>query len=110
MTDIELTKACAEAMEIRFVVWQGVCWMGRLGDREAIYDPLHDDAQAMALVKRFLLVIEPDGNCPECQYWAVTWINKSRAKGMRSITARKVPDPLNRAIVECCAKIQAAKQ
>ena len=47
MTDLELTKLCAEAMGIEISPV-------RHGDGDfSLYDPLHDDAQAMALVKKF---------------------------------------------------------
>ena len=60
MTDLELTKACVEKM--------GIAWNAdRTGteilyDRgdgaDDLYDPLNDDAQAMAMVKKFRLDIE----------------------------------------------------
>lgn len=114
MTDLEMTRLCAEAM--------GLALRPRIGARNITcanqdllettwgeqYEPLVDDAQAMALVKKFKLVIGPDGSCPECDYWATTWINKSRAKGQRSVAIRK-QITLNRAIVECVAEMQARR-
>jgi len=56
-----------------------------------IPDPLHDDAQAMALVKRFRLQIDPHD-----EQWNVAAVGK----------AASLREGLNRAIVECVAKMQ----
>jgi hypothetical protein len=81
MTDLELTKACVE------VYFTG-------------YDPLYNDAQAMALVKKFKLCIDPfseDGsNC---------WVVWHPSKDVRNLGGLD----LNRAIVECVAKLRSAK-
>ena len=69
MTDLELIKRCAEKMGLDVIQcpdFEGWWFNGR-NDEE--YNPLTDDAQAMALVKRFRLEIawNPAG-------WAVnTW-------------------------------------
>jgi len=57
------------------------------------YDPLHDDAQAMALVKKLRLSVEYQG-VPSGFNWHVM-------SAMVSSSA-----DLNRAIVECVAKMQ----
>ena len=67
MTDLEITKACAEAMGYQRIAH---CQLARPGiepDKVSVsktgtsmdeqYAPLHDDAQAMALVKKFELRI-----------------------------------------------------
>lgn len=103
MTDLELTRLCAEASGLDFDYNDDEVWIGTDEDSiQYIYDPLHDDAQAMAMVKKFRLVLEPDGE------WAATWVNNSREKGSKSVTARHHPT-LNRAIVECVAHMQKAK-
>lgn len=109
MTDLELIKLAAEAMDLHF---------GDLPHQKNVpaeyegpritYDPLHDDAQAMALVKIFRLIIEPDGTCAECDYWAASWVNASNRKGSRSVAVRKAIS-INHAIVECVAKMQETK-
>lgn len=59
LSDLEMVKACAEAMGAVDVreseLVPGVCMANFSKDRNDTrrYDPLHDDAQAMALVKRF---------------------------------------------------------
>ena len=98
MSDLELTRLCAEAM--------GYTLTGRLAERSDggvvhdVYDPLHDDAQAMALVKRFNLTLRkmksPKG-------WMVSEFGWSTCIGAHQSFART---DLNRAIVETVAKIQ----
>jgi len=101
MTDLEITRLCAEAMGVSVHEYQdgslyhfgGLC-EGGIED----YDPLHDDAQAMALVKRFNLAIEPG----EYNIW--------RVQGREGMYLDKVikdshtsSKSLNRAICECVA-------
>lgn len=92
MSDLEMTKLCAEAM--RFQVG------GRCGDAAilvdgmatTIYEPLTDDAQAMALVKKFRLLVD-GGNAQWCVH--------GDTAGSGSIN-----ENLNRAIVESVANMQ----
>ena len=80
MTDPEITKLCAEAMGF-----------GTFKDDESPsgYNPLHDDAQAMALVKKFVRVIvrRKEGD------WSIN------LDGARNVN-------LNRAICETVAKMR----
>ena len=102
MTDLEMTKLCAEAMWIDTrspweAWWRGVASRPTLKDYPP-FDPLHDDAQAMALVKKLELDIshcEPSG-------WIVF---SGDGDGIDAIA-----EDLNRAIVECVAKMQSAKK
>lgn len=120
MTDLEMTKLCAEAMDIDVVEHDGVEYTdGSRGEPKmvtrnsanyayigdcSIYDPIHDDAQAMALMRRFALAVWG------ADYAAGSW--KWRAES-------QIPDDKkhelghgvtpNRAIVECVAKMQKAK-
>lgn len=89
MTDLEMTRLCAEAMELT-----PLDRCDEFGDDQ--YDPLTDDAQAMALVKRFGLDITRNGPTPEDVAWFVD---------CGSIYAWE-PN-LNRAIVTCVAQMQA---
>lgn len=92
MTDLEIVKSCAEKMGFKWVdAWQAVeradgsCWL---------YCPLADDAQAMALVKKFSLEIFTnlhDG------YWSVMYATDN--------DYRVFNKDLNRAICECVAKL-----
>ena len=105
MTDLEMTRLCAEAMamNVRESYWAGVGakvletdeWMDG-ADHYRRYDPLHDDAQVMALVKKFKLQVLPN---PAHGGWWIAVANKD-ANGN---------DDLNRAIVECVAKMRAEK-
>ena len=103
MTDLEITRRCAEAMGYdeysEHLGAQGRIWIylerdAGIGTRN--YDPLHDDAQAMALVKKFGLFI----SCGSKQWWQVSEDDISYTYGNES---------LNRAICECVAKIQKAR-
>lgn len=104
MTDLEMTKLCAEAMGLVISPLQVTCKhpsavLVEDGPVYEEYSPLHDDAHAMALVKKFDLILYrvPNG-------WDV-WPYISgggRAPG-------KFAENLNRAIVECVAKMQDAK-
>lgn len=96
MTDLEITKLCAEAMGWRTHSINDQCYynegehMSMLKNR---YDPLHDDAQAMALVKKFDLQITGD---------------KMKRVGPFLWKGPYVTNiDLNRAICECVAKMQA---
>jgi hypothetical protein len=99
MTDLEMTKLCAEAMGTP-------PWV--VGDQDPDsewYWPLRHDRQAMALVKRFGLDIFAPEECDEgwgvtCQGDSVTRHFPNAPHGF-SVTR---PD-LNRAIVECVAKM-----
>ncbi len=110
MTDLEMTRLCAEAMgyEVRepdlYPVWI-VCeqdvresWSASTGEPVRRYDPLHDDAQAMALVKKFDLSI--DTMAARQLGWCVETSHGSN---------RTINTDLNRAIVECVSKMQQAK-
>ena len=114
MNDLEITKLCAEASELRYkerdgsvVVYSHEKFLpGEGGSGEFIecfnkYDPLHDDAQAMALVKKFFLKVYFFGNDKSAE-----WICCEHDS---SSSWRASPD-LNRAICECVAKMQAAKE
>lgn len=94
MTDLEMTKACAEAMGIGVEDSFGKLAAYAKCDGhlvQEIYDPLHDDAQAMALVKRLKLTIAREHHGDR---WGV---GKPWPETMNT--------DLNRAIVECVAKM-----
>ena len=117
MTDLEMVKACAEAMghphlhvEENFMESRGqLFYMYHPIDADrpqfSLYDPLHDDAQAMALVKRFGLILDPQHDGQDFASdpgWEVT--HPSMPENYLSIN----PD-LNRAIVGCVARMWKAK-
>ena len=97
MTDLEATRLCAEAMQYTVTVEQlrGRNTSPTVRTNGLIYDPLHDDAQAMALVKRFHLQVE-------------------FLQGLWAVSPEKQFDPevmnesLNAAIVFCVAAMQRA--
>lgn len=103
MNDSELTKLCADAMRIT-VVEDGPQseppenWLYQADGEWKHYDPLNDDAQAMALVKKFELEIGwyRDGRAS---------VNFHNVEGPNWVDG----DTLNRAICECAAKMQKEK-
>ena len=127
MTDLEMTRACAEAIGWKHLGAVGVeppkrgepdpkglwClsggndwWVNPQGYNvcapcSGIPDPLHNDAQAMALHKRFLLDTLWDGS----KYTVYVWKPNIKMKDR----IRATHTDLNRAIVECVAKMQKEK-
>lgn len=100
MTDLEITKLCAEAMGINFREADG-----HIGEDIGLsflvtYEPLTNDAQAMALVKRARLCITSFENL-----FSVTDIT-----GGANPRFYVEHTDLNRAICECVAKMQQAKK
>ena len=118
MTDLEMTKLCAEAMGYRCGLQKIVdCSPGFIlstttlnsmnlpdgwetGTNDGPYDPFHDDAQAMALVKKFGLDVRGPAQDHLWEVWFALQPEHYH-------TAR---DDLNRAIVECVAKMQRARE
>ncbi len=108
VTDIEMTNACAEAM--------GFSSIERKGDQvrdlslggqiiPGIYWPLKDDAQAMTLIKKFGLLIDPDGYGENIKQWNVSMWDEERITWMHQENT-----DLNRAIVECVAKMRNGRK
>ena len=89
MTDLKIIKLCAEAMGYQVAGNHGDAAITVDGMATNRYDPLHDDAQAMALVKQF----------PIDTIWAM-WEAIKNYQGHLD---------LNRAICECVAKMQEKK-
>ena len=98
-SDLELVRLCAEAMGLNGE--SGYALIGHMPNHP--YDPLHDDAQAMALVKKFNIGIDRGalGN----DHWGAALI-----RGGITMYCATSPSSLNRAICECAAKMQEAKQ
>ena len=106
MTDLELTKLCAEASRIEVILRLEGKLLTEFVLRDSTqtpYDPLRDDAQAMALVKKFHI---------DCEWTSDTWISTCDVAPLGKANTYGAPcgvsPDLNRAIVECCAKLQAA--
>lgn len=99
MTDIEIIRHCAEAMGFSVVKGtrqhkNGMAIATEDGDPVTNYDPLKHDAQAMALVKKFRLLVD-GGNAMWCVHGD-------------AIGSGVVDDSLNRAICECIAKARSS--
>ena len=92
MNDLDITRLCAEAMGLTVVMQLGEWRFPRTQSEHSLYDPLHDDAQAMALVKRFAKVI----------------VRRKGGDWSVNLDCARASD-LNRAICECVARMQQAK-
>ena len=110
MTDLEITKLCAEAMGIELRAAEGgeaKEWAIQATD-SSIYDPLHDDAQAMALVKKFQLDIVAPAGRKYTAWWAHQVIGFN-FRGEPIVSYGGNHENLNRAICETVAKMGKAK-
>ena len=105
MTDLEITRLCAEAMGYSKIIRLGDAvhdargFSSTVRTRPEPYLPLTNDAQAMMLVKKFQMRLqEPEGETDK--RWRVTiWDPKHVSKDA----------DLNHAICECVAKMEQAK-
>lgn len=90
MTDIELIKRCAEKMGIVFGDAElcGIKWKMDPFLDEVTYNPLVNDAQAMALLKKFIV---------ECQ---------PVIRDFQDAILMNQPFDFNRAICECVAGME----
>ena len=100
MTDLEITRLCAEAIGWKYREREGAIWIHGISR----YNPLEDDEQVMALVEKLKLDIEPQFE-NFCGQWQVsTWSSDNAGRENKTNSA-----DLNRAICECVAKMQATK-
>ena len=110
-SDLELTRLCAEAMGLRVFVdaYGDMCieQLDILSADNVAYRPLHDDAQAMALVKKFSLRLERGGKSGiiGVSHVARRWCVRGDTVDPFEHEAWDEED-LNRAICECVAKMQ----
>ena len=97
MTDLEMIRKCAEKMGYRMDADNGFSRLQQGAGMDApewfefIYDPFRDKTQAMELVEKLRLNIEPCGG--------TTW----EVWRLRTEVARD--SDLRRAIVECVSKL-----
>lgn len=109
MTDLEITKLCAESLGWKWIaagpsrgsVWVAARYVfdGDVVEWDDNYDPLHDDGQCLALVKRLGLNVEW---IPESAHIRARWLVSTRY-----VSAAETD--LNRAVCSCVAQMQAAK-
>ena len=108
MDDLTATRLCAEAMgiEVNMRPIRGTImrhWYMK-GHVETEYNPLYDDAQAMALVKKFKMTV--------CWTNAIYGLWRARVwyEGKTGAIGEEFDnDDLNRAIVYCVSAMQAKK-
>ncbi len=109
MGDLTITRLCAEAACVDLDKWNddGKCFYFDSGVGEwgttVSYDPLHDDAQCFALVKNLRLdcILNHSNGL-----WLVRYANAYNKRFMWEPVAN---DDLNRAVCECVARMQEAK-
>jgi hypothetical protein len=101
MTDLEITRKCAEAMGCVHLVDADVKW-GCYKNMEhpewkKLYNPLHNNAQAMELVKRFHLAL----------YYRTKIVTEPRWEVCADFGNHMAfSENLNRAICECVANMK----
>lgn len=94
MDDLTITWWCAEAMGYKPRIHNQLVFLDGAFDSTVEYRPLHDDAQAMALIKKFHI--------------ALGWNHPGWA-AFRQDTKKWVENAdLNRAICECVANMAKA--
>jgi hypothetical protein len=110
-SDIELTRACAEAIGLQQHTRDGIPQVASdhgiyvctdHGRDYDIYDPIADSSQAMALVTRFKLSVRYN---PFTDTW---FVKKFGVMGRKEIDVWH-PD-LNRAIVRCVSQMRTLKK
>lgn len=101
MTDLEMIKRCAETSGIEVFEHADQLWCNFRNVGNQVYNPLTNDAQAMALVKKFTMLLMIDYDAAENEIWSVTAWNGNAGEWTRHY---KNAD-LNRAIVECVAGV-----
>lgn len=99
--DFELRRLCAEAISLvalpRLIIVNNVVYKGaKIGEQVQQYNPLTNDHQAMELVKQFRVRVSHMG----VHWYAALDTETWPAQGH---------DDLNRAIVECVAQMQRAR-
>jgi hypothetical protein len=112
MDDLTIVKRCAEAMGYTVESFGGSDRPFRLRDKDgdcvmgigsgwimSKYNPLHDDAQAMALVRKFGLAIAK--TVPTGEWTA------SAFPGPYPTCTQGISSDLNRAICECIANLKS---
>jgi hypothetical protein len=103
MTDLEIVQKCAKAMGIRTWSEGGMEFIQGATPGGKRYDPRHDDAQMVALVKKFSIQIHHHGY-GGAKASLVTV--KARMK-LDDTPTRVCCDDLNYAVCECVAKMWA---
>ena len=95
MTDLELTKACAEKMGFDYAIERSrfgidAVYLRLEGENGYyhLYEPIHNDAQMVAIVKKFGIKLEKFDGSGRWLAGAYSWNTD-----------------LNRAVCECVAKL-----
>ena len=107
VTDAEITRACAEAMGYRertdMTCGPSFIMVFSQADSDTfLYDPLHDDEQMVALVKKLFIEILVDGPAGRSEDW--TWTARIGGYNELPISISHGHD-LNRAVCVCVARL-----
>ena len=97
MNDAAIIRLCADAMD--------GSWPPPHYTHSGHFDPLHDDAQALALVERFRMLVRWDGGVHG--WTAGVWYDGSKGQ---AIWMDWTDQDLRRAICLCVAKMQWSKE
>lgn len=106
LTDTEIVAACARAIGVQpHPMWNAAKWpTPDFFGTHGVFNPLQDDAQAMALVKKLRLFIG-DNHDVNAYKWLVF---PAALVGIKHIEA--LDTDLNRAICLCAARVQIEKE
>jgi hypothetical protein len=106
-----MTKLCAEAMGLDFGDDDTDVWLGTDPDStQYTYHPLTNDAQAMALIKKFRLKIMFNDNNHEFIIESKLFTEERHTRlGSHGTVFQRHNKDLNRAICECVASVQLDK-
>lgn len=112
MTDLEITRLCAKALEIYPTVPESYSedglWCfpdGAIDSKGFDFNPLHDDAQAMALEN---WLVQRGAVLQIGKHWLTMWTTgDGAAENHQSVN--KGLESRRRFVCECVAKMQAAK-
>ena len=119
MTDLEMTRLCAEAMGYRAIVCLDEHRLrchrdpekGESAGNIIYFCPLRDDAQALELVKAMSVGIGRGNGYFVVEHWySPPGAERYEVAEAPMCVIRCSSPNLNRAIVECVAKMQAAKK
>jgi len=117
VTDAEITKLCAKAMGLREIPYragqphaphpESALRMAEGRKATHWYDPLHDDSQMAALVKKLFIEILVDGPAGRSEDW--TWTARIGGYNELPISISHGHD-LNRAVCVCVARLAKEKK
>jgi len=101
MTDLLEARASLDQLTDEDVAW--------IVEQFVLADVVPTNAQAMAMVKKFPMIIEPEYNEVGENSWGITCLKVNQRGRFKADSVVRYAFDLNRAIVECVANMQKAK-